>query len=71
MKSYKDLAPYQQRVVAELSEASCRLHSLNAFVESDEFDSVPIPEQMRLARQHFLMALLVQCLNERVSAFME
>lgn len=62
-------APWQDRVINELTELQTRLHGLTAFIDSELFDTVSAAEQGRLQRQKLIMIDYPAVLNERVAAW--
>lgn len=63
------MEPHQERVIAEKAELDARLKKLRAFIASDAFESLPIEEAQRLARQASIMLNYSAVLGERIAAF--
>ena len=64
-----ELAPHQQRVVAERDELSDRLAKLMAFFGTPMFASLDAAEQIRMRTQAHHMGGYLTMLCERVEAF--
>lgn len=65
----KELAPHEQRVVAEQTELNERLEKLKAFVMSDAMSTVPARSAALLLAQGELMSRLEYIMRMRISAF--
>jgi hypothetical protein len=63
------LQAHQERVVAEKSELTEKLHRLESFVDGAVYASLPDAERTRLSRQLLIMKLYEQVLSERIGAF--
>lgn len=67
--SDQELAPHQQRVVAERDELRERLTKLNEFIEGDVFKTLDTAEGWRLQRQQGYMSAYLGVLCERIENF--
>ncbi len=63
--------PYQQRVIEEQTELAIRLGKLREFNRGEQFQSLPVDEQLRLQMQSNAMMLYLYFLNARIGAFPE
>jgi hypothetical protein len=64
-----ELAPHQQRVVAEKEELDAKLAKLLAFFQTDVCLDLPMAERNRLMQQSVLMRGYSDVLGERIAAF--
>jgi uncharacterized coiled-coil protein SlyX len=64
-----ELAPHQQRVVAEHAELQERNTKLGVFFGTDAYHKLKDSERSRLLRQHQLQTELLEVLSERIRAF--
>jgi len=64
-----NMAPHQERVVAEKAELDEKLEKLNAFGKGEIFPTLPAEEQERLIRQSKIMDQYSVVLGERIAAF--
>jgi hypothetical protein len=62
-------ADFRERVRAEKRELDERLGKLEAFIDSERFQSLPDPEQGRMRRQATAMRECSTVLHERIGAF--
>lgn len=69
IKDGKELAPHQQRVVAERDELNAKFDKLTEFLKGDLFKSLPADERERLTRQHAIMEQYSNVLAERIVHF--
>ena len=69
MKDYADRPDYQKRVIDERNEVDERLKKLTLFIQSDKFETLSVPEQRRMNRQHHIMRRYSVVLMERIEAF--
>jgi hypothetical protein len=69
MGEVKELAPHQQRVVAERDELLDRLRKLRSFITGFVYLDLDQEEQKRLAAQDMAMEKYLTILNERIGAF--
>lgn len=65
------LAPHQQRVVAEKADLDANLGRLLAFMQTTIYAALPVAERSRLIRQSAAMRMLSNVLGERIFAFGE
>jgi hypothetical protein len=61
--------PYQERVVAELSELKHKCDRLGLFLAGKAFQTLDGAEQLRLTRQHAVMGEYADILRERIANF--
>lgn len=64
-----ELAPHQQRVVAEQTELNEKLAKLTAFSDSEMFTTLDYDERQRLRQQRVAMAEYNRVLLARIEAF--
>jgi len=64
-----ELAPHQQRVVAEKAELDEKLNKLEAFFESPIYNKLDCSERKRLQLQASFMRAYSDVLGERIAAF--
>ena len=60
---------WQQRVVDEKKELDNKIGRLTQFTQTQEFQSLPLPETDRLVRQLNAMEDYSEILGERIAAF--
>ena len=65
------LAPHQQRVVAEKTELDAKLTALDAFFLSERWAAVDMDEKSRMLAQADVMADYSLILGARIAAFKE
>jgi hypothetical protein len=65
----QELAPHQQRVVAEKQELDARLGALTKFFGTPTFNGLDSSEVIRLRRQHHFMTGYLEVLGDRIAAF--
>lgn len=67
---YKDVLPYQQRVVDEKVELDAKIAKLKDFInESPMFGKLSLNEQKRLQKQYVYMDNYSDILGFRINAF--
>ena len=64
-----ELPMYQRRVIEEAAELDVKINSLDAFVITDTFKSLPEDEQVRLIQQARAMSYYFTILVERINNF--
>jgi len=64
-----NLAPHQQRVVAEKAELDEKLNKLEAFFENPIYNKLDCSERKRLQLQASFMRAYSDVLGERIAAF--
>ena len=65
----KEYQPHQLRVFDEETALCQKIVALEAFLESDRFDSLPKDERFRLRIQLSAMKLYQEILLDRIAAF--
>jgi hypothetical protein len=65
----QQLQPHQQRVIEEHSDLAQRADRLQAFIEGDVFDGLPLSERLDLGTQLDLMRKLQEILERRIGRF--
>lgn len=63
------MKPYQTRVIAEKAELDMKRERLDAFIESNEFDTLSYMDQSLLVVQADAMSLYSGVLTQRIQNF--
>lgn len=69
MKTYEQLAPYEQRVVDELDDLVNKSEKLESFFSTDVFDGLEEFDKFLLEQQALAMDLYISCLRARIRKF--
>ncbi len=63
------MKPYQERVIEEKAELDIKREALNAFIDSDRFDTIERNEQQWLVVQADAMTTYSCVLSQRIQNF--